>query len=124
MRLEIKYHRLQAKIAAMKENFEQQTLEIRRENSNLKKQVRELNKRLENAKVTIEREKNANKEWRTERTNLLKTIRDLKLEIDRLNGLVANMKTACKVSPNDVWKIKEFPELRKRYLEAVENRRI
>lgn len=123
MKLEIKYHRLQAKIAAMKADFTEQTKAIRKENSSLRTKNKELAKRLENAHNMIESEKEANRGWRSEKKQLLKEIMDLKKDIAQKDALIRNMETACKVSPNDVWKIKEFPELRKRYLEAVVNRR-
>ena len=112
MKLEIQYHRLQAKVAKMQADFKEKTKELRKENQLLKKKNSDLNNRLENALKAIEREKNSNKTWIKERNKLLKEIRDLKQDISNKDAHIVNLKKACKVNDNDIWMIEDYPRVK------------
>ena len=119
MKLEIQYHRLQSKVAKMKSDFAEKTKELRKENRALKKKIYDLGDRLDTALTALDREKESAKGWKKEKNKLIAEIRDLKLENSRKDARIVNLKRACKVDDNDIWKLDDYDRVKAQLREYV-----
>ena len=122
MKLEIQYQRLQTKVAKMEADFKDKTKAIRKENTLLKRQNRDLIERLETAHKAIDAEKCSNKEWRCEKVKLQKEIRDLKQEIANRDARIKNLQKACVgIEEGNIWMMDDYPRV-KEQLRDYKNR--
>ena len=103
----------------MKSDFAEKTKELRKENRALKKKNYDLGIRLDNALAALDREKESGKDWKKEKNKLIAEIRDLELAISRKDARIVNLKRACKVDDNDIWKLDDYDRVRAQLREYV-----